>query len=328
MRRFVVSCLALWPMPVLRYRSAHVGGGQSARRWALARTSGAGASPIAPQPVDRAPTHRTWRQRIFRAAVATLLANLLPALLEGSARADGLANFDALRRSQYQLAPFVDPAKLPEPVPDSDAAIFGPEIVFGTETDSFPETVKLTFGVGMYCTGVLIDWRHVLTAAHCGCAVASSYQVAVEIRTDADFRHVVGPITGKPTLYASGGCDRPAVGYDLALLTVDLERVFHDSAGQPVTRLELQAARPPVSPAAPVPLLPLSEAGVQRAIAVGYGQKEDGSVTKTQCGHCQPSGHSPRQHWPAPDAGQRPDSLHHHPDLHPGAAEGRRTTGA
>lgn len=78
-------------------------------------------------------------------------------------------------------------------------------------------------GAKSFCTGTLVGPRQVLTAGHCGCGKAGTY----EIRLSEDARNQGGPslpVSGAPLLYDARICwGQAPFGSDLALLTLPTE---------------------------------------------------------------------------------------------------------
>jgi Trypsin len=86
-------------------------------------------------------------------------------------------------------------------------------------TNPMDRVVAITFdvaGAGQLCTGIVMDPNHVLTAGHCGCGDAGSYQVHFADQTsEGPSQRTKAPILLDPRACAS---PRYQTGHDLALL--------------------------------------------------------------------------------------------------------------
>jgi len=162
------------------------------------------------------------------------------------------------------------------------------EVVGGDPTPYFAETVKVKTGPSSFCSGVLIDWRHVLTAGHCGCAARSSYRVTLMIYRPDGGAHlhttrISGPIVSDPVLYRNFRCGLPAAeqaGRDLALLEVDLDQQFVVEETQRAPERGDVEVDPPLGlhPAKVTTMLSVRRIRAVALTVVGYGRIDDGSV--------------------------------------------------
>jgi len=98
------------------------------------------------------------------------------------------------------------------------------EVTGGSVAPQERHTAAITFttskGERDICSGILLDDRHVLTAGHCGCGIANSYQVTFsQFARKGDLTSNALEIDGGPILYDPLTCLRGiAPGTDLALL--------------------------------------------------------------------------------------------------------------
>jgi hypothetical protein len=157
-----------------------------------------------------------------------------------------------------------------------------PVVVGGAPAYSLPETVRILVRGRTYCSGVLLDWTTVLTAGHCACLPASSYQIQISAyEGNGRPRIFRGPVEREPTLFPGFSCalvSRKQPGVDLALLKIDIDNSFLDDRDRRVAHADLEfdwSLEPPGL--API-TRPYLDPQSLTLLVVGYGRTQSGSI--------------------------------------------------
>ncbi|WP_155956468.1 trypsin-like serine protease [Rhizobium sp. CF080] len=142
----------------------------------------------------------------------------------------------------------------------------------------FDEVVRITLRVGdveALCTGVALGDNTVLTAGHCGCALASTYRIQYPRFGDPAFEtqfYRPRTLARAPLTFFGYDCQRPDTpqpGRDLALLFLS-----------PVKPEDRSGVTPPPVASMIVPY-ELAQAGkLESMLALGYGRRENGDFPR------------------------------------------------
>lgn len=201
-------------------------------------------------------------------------------------------DFGVMRDQQFTAAPMIGSANRDEesrePIYVDELYGVGVRVTGGTEilkvtggtaTESLPETVRIDVNDATYCTGVLIDWRTILTAGHCACEAMGSYKISVTARVGLREENFPRRLVSPPITFPNYDCDRrhlaqPAL--DLALLK--MEDPFE--AGSRMMSSEELGERWNYAPPAIAPMHTVFYDQKTIALAVvGYGRTETGELS-------------------------------------------------